>query len=78
MHRFKEAEKDCTKAIFVDSTYSKAFARRATARVALGKLQAAKQGAAQITSLVLKHFRPYICFDFFPSQVVQHFTMMTK
>lgn len=43
--RFKEAEEDCTKAISLDSTYSKAFARRATARVALGKLQEAEQGA---------------------------------
>lgn len=40
-----EAEEDCTIAISLDSTYSKAFARRATARVALGKLQEAKQGA---------------------------------
>lgn len=45
--RYEEAEEDCTKAIFLDSTYSKAFARRATARVALGKLQEAKQGAEQ-------------------------------
>uniref|UniRef100_A0A3Q3KN10 RNA polymerase II-associated protein 3 n=1 Tax=Mastacembelus armatus TaxID=205130 RepID=A0A3Q3KN10_9TELE len=40
-----EAEEDCTKAIFLDSTYSKAFARRGAARVALGKLEEAKQGA---------------------------------
>ena len=46
--RFKEAEEDCTTAISLDSTYSKAFARRATARVALGKLQEAKQGAGKI------------------------------
>lgn len=43
--RYKDAEEDCTKAISLDSTYSKAFARRATARVALGKLEEAKQGA---------------------------------
>lgn len=42
--RYKEAVEDCTKAISLDNTYSKAFARRATARVALGELQEAKQG----------------------------------
>lgn len=41
----------------MDSTYSKAFARRATARVSLGKLQGAKQGAAQITGVVRKSLR---------------------
>lgn len=64
--RYQEAEEDCTKAIFLDSTYSKAFARRATARVALGKTQEAKQGAAQniilqrqttaVILLILKQF----------------------
>lgn len=44
--RYTEAEEDCSKAISLDSTYTKAFARRATARVALGKLEEAKQGAA--------------------------------
>lgn len=43
--RYKEAEEDCTKAISLDGSYSKALARRATARVALGKLEEAKQGA---------------------------------
>lgn len=56
LHRFQKAEKDCTKAIFLDSTYCKAFARRATARVALGKLKGAKQGAALITSIVVIYF----------------------
>lgn len=55
--RYKEAEEDCTKAISLDSTYSKAFARRATARVTLGKLEEAKQGAAQRnTVLPRQHF----------------------
>lgn len=35
----------------MDSTYSKAFARRATARVALGKLQGAKQGTTQVANV---------------------------
>ncbi len=51
--RYKEAEEDCTKAISLDNTYSKAFARRATARVALGKLQEAKQGVKQQQLLFL-------------------------
>lgn len=42
--RYAEAEEDCTKAIALDGTYSKAFARRATARVVLGKLPEAKAG----------------------------------
>lgn len=48
LHRFQKAEEDCTKAIFLDPTYCKAFARRATARVALGNLKGAKQGAARV------------------------------
>lgn len=43
-HRYKEAEEDCSRAICLDDSYSKAFARRGTARAALGKLQEAKQG----------------------------------
>lgn len=42
--RYAEAEEDCTKAVGLDSTYSKAFARRGTARVALGRLSDAKAG----------------------------------
>lgn len=44
--RYKEAEEDCTKAIHLDSTYSKAFARRGTARVALGKVEEAREGVS--------------------------------
>lgn len=43
-HRFKEAEEDCSRAISLDNTYSKAFARRGTARAALRKPLEAKQG----------------------------------
>ena len=41
---YEEAEKDCTQAILLDGSYSKAFARRGTARTFLGKLNEAKQG----------------------------------
>lgn len=44
LSRYAEAEDDCTKAIALDNTYSKAFARRGTARVALGNLSKAKAG----------------------------------
>ncbi|KAJ8788949.1 hypothetical protein J1605_022355 [Eschrichtius robustus] len=40
---YEEAEKDCTQAILLDGSYSKAFARRGTARTFLGKLNEAKQ-----------------------------------
>lgn len=43
-NRYEEAEKDCTQAILLDGSYSKAFARRGTARTFLGKLNEAKQG----------------------------------
>lgn len=42
--RYKEAEDDCTQALRLDASYSKAFARRGAARVALGKLKEAIQG----------------------------------
>ncbi|KAM9327425.1 RNA polymerase II-associated protein 3 isoform 2-T2 [Pholidichthys leucotaenia] len=51
LERFKEAENDCTKAIFLDCTYSKAFARRGTARAALGKLEEARQDFQQLLKL---------------------------
>lgn len=44
LNRYEEAEKDCTQAILLDGSYSKAFARRGTARTFLGKLNEAKQG----------------------------------
>lgn len=43
-NRYEEAEKDCTQAILLDGSYSKAFARRGTARTFLGKLNEAKEG----------------------------------
>uniref|UniRef100_A0A3P8WIK9 Uncharacterized protein n=1 Tax=Cynoglossus semilaevis TaxID=244447 RepID=A0A3P8WIK9_CYNSE len=46
LEKYKEAEEDCTKAIHLDSTYSKAFARRGTARVALGKVEEAREGVS--------------------------------
>lgn len=51
LERFKEAEGDCSTAILLDNTYSKAFARRATARVALGKLQEAKRDFEEVLIL---------------------------
>lgn len=42
--RYEEAEQDCGAALSLDSTYSKAFARRGTARLALGRLREAQQG----------------------------------
>ncbi|KAJ0012530.1 hypothetical protein NQD34_016864 [Periophthalmus magnuspinnatus] len=52
LERFKEAEEDCTKAISLDNTYSKAFAsRRATARVSLGKLEEAKKDFEEVLKL---------------------------
>lgn len=51
LERFKEAEEDCNKAILLDNTYSKAFARRATARVALGKLEEAKTDFQEVLKL---------------------------
>ncbi|XP_068611363.1 RNA polymerase II-associated protein 3 [Brachionichthys hirsutus] len=49
--RYAEAEVDCTRAIYLDGTYSKAFARRATARAALGKPQEAKQDFQEVLRL---------------------------
>lgn len=45
--RYKEAEEDCTKAVLLDSSYSKAYARRGTARAALGRLKESMQGRIQ-------------------------------
>lgn len=47
-NRYEEAENDCTQAILLDGSYSKAFARRGTARTFLGKLNEAKQGMTVI------------------------------
>uniref|UniRef100_A0A8C5E0W3 RNA polymerase II-associated protein 3 n=1 Tax=Gouania willdenowi TaxID=441366 RepID=A0A8C5E0W3_GOUWI len=46
-----EAEEDCTTAVSLDSTYSKALARRATARVALGKVEEAKKDFLKVLEL---------------------------
>lgn len=43
--RYEEAERDCIQAVLLDPSYSKAYARRGTARAALGKLKEAMQGA---------------------------------
>ena len=42
--RFAAAEQDCTIALSIDPTYSKALFRRATARVKLSKLKDAADG----------------------------------
>lgn len=44
MCRFDEAEQDCGAALALDDTYSKALARRATARAALGRMREAIEG----------------------------------
>ncbi|XP_061663460.1 RNA polymerase II-associated protein 3 [Syngnathoides biaculeatus] len=51
LERFKEAEEDCTVAISLDKTYSKAFARRGTARVGLGKLEDAMKDFQEVLKL---------------------------
>jgi hypothetical protein len=52
-NRYEEAERDCTQAIMLDGSYSKAFARRGTARTFLGKINEAKQGKTFINTLIL-------------------------
>lgn len=64
--RYQEAEEDCTKAIYLDRTYSKAFARRATARVALGKLEEAKQGASKRKTAATAHKKKRVNFNCWP------------
>ncbi|XP_059833491.1 RNA polymerase II-associated protein 3 isoform X2 [Hypanus sabinus] len=49
--RFAEAEADCSQAISLDNTYSKAFARRGTARLCLGKLKEAKEDFEMVLRL---------------------------
>ncbi|CAB1345916.1 unnamed protein product [Coregonus sp. 'balchen'] len=48
LQRYVEAEEDCSKAIALDGTYSKAFARRGTARAALGLLKQAKEDFEEV------------------------------
>ncbi|NXG73549.1 RPAP3 protein, partial [Baryphthengus martii] len=49
--RYEEAENDCTQALLLDGSYSKAFARRGAARVALGKLEEAMQDFEAVLKL---------------------------
>nr|XP_060633534.1 RNA polymerase II-associated protein 3 [Anolis sagrei ordinatus] len=51
IQKYIEAEEDCTKAVLLDSSYSKAYARRGTARTALGKLQEALQDFETVLNL---------------------------
>ena len=44
IHRWAEAEKDCTMALSFDNKYVKAFARRAHARLSQKKISAALEG----------------------------------
>ena len=44
LYRYGDAERDCSLALALDDTYVKAYFRRATARVKLGKLKEAKLG----------------------------------
>ncbi|XP_010175156.1 RNA polymerase II-associated protein 3-like, partial [Antrostomus carolinensis] len=48
---YEEAENDCTQALLLDASYSKAFARRGAARVALGKLKEAMQDFEAVLKL---------------------------
>ena len=47
--RYEDAEKDCCLALALDDSYVKAYFRRATARVKLGKLEEAKLGTSVCT-----------------------------
>lgn len=51
LRRFSEAEQDCSAALALDATYAKAFARRATARAALGRVREAKEDFEQVLKL---------------------------
>lgn len=57
MMRYEEAEEDCTQAVLLDSSYSKAYARRGTARAALGKLKEAMQGGIFNGCVIVVIFR---------------------
>jgi hypothetical protein len=45
---FQGAEEDCARAIAIDPSYVKSYARRATARRSLGRLREAAEGTALI------------------------------
>ncbi len=49
--RFAAAEIDCSTAISIDPTYVKAYARRASARLSLSKLQDAKKDFERVLQL---------------------------
>lgn len=49
--RFAAAELDCTQAIALDQRYTKAYFRRATARVHMDKLKEAKNDVTNILSI---------------------------
>uniref|UniRef100_A0A672SMN6 RNA polymerase II-associated protein 3 n=1 Tax=Sinocyclocheilus grahami TaxID=75366 RepID=A0A672SMN6_SINGR len=51
LHRFSDAEQDCSTALALDASYAKAFARRATARAARGRTREAKEGPPSIASV---------------------------
>ncbi|TRY82707.1 hypothetical protein DNTS_018769 [Danionella cerebrum] len=51
LHRFSEAEQDCCVALTLDPSYTKAFARRATARAALGNTEDARDDFMQVLKL---------------------------
>jgi tetratricopeptide (TPR) repeat protein len=50
-NRYAQAEVDCTVALALDANYPKAYHRRATARLNLGKLEEAKQDFEQLLRL---------------------------
>ena len=61
--RYNEAEEDCSKAISLDDTYSKAFARRGSARAALGLLAGAREGEQDSTNCVSLEVELMICIS---------------
>ena len=55
IHRYEEAEEDCTRSISLNGKYIKAFYRRARARAKLGKLTDAIQGRKLFKIELYKH-----------------------
>ena len=53
LNRYVETEVDCTLALSLDPTYTKAYLRRGTARLALNKIESAVKGTAVKSSFFL-------------------------
>lgn len=57
--RFEDAELDCTEAIALDDRYTKAYARRGTARKELKNYLSAAEGACQVLELIVENSGSY-------------------